>query len=324
MNDQIIVGIDVSKATLEVAILRGRQWSRPNTAAGAADLAAELKAAQAHLVVMEATGGLERRAERALAALDVPVAVVNPLRVRNFARAAGVLASTDAIDARIIAEFGERMRPSPRPPPTAAVEQLSQLVSRRRQLVNFAVAEKNRRAGPTDDTTSIDEHLKWLGTQIADVETKIQAAVEENADLRERYRILRSMPGVGPVVAATLLAELPELGALTRSQIAVLVGVAPLNCDSGEYRGRRKIWGGRAPVRNILYMAAVVAATRTKRNQVIQDLHQRLIAKNKTPKVALTACMHKLLVILNAMAKSKKRWEPRPPPPRTPPPAATP
>lgn len=317
MNNQVIVGIDVAKATLEVAILKGRQWSRPNTAEGTAALAAELKAVGTRLVVMEATGGLERQAAKTLAAAGISVAVVNPRQVRDFAKAAGALASTDAIDARIIALFGERMQPSPRPLPDEATEALGLLVTRRRQLVNMAVAEKNRRSALTAaERKSIDEHLKWLDTEVDTLSQKIKSAVEGNKVLRARYRILRTVPGVGPVVAATLIAELPELGTLNRSQIALLVGLAPLNADSGRFRGRRTIWGGRASARNILYMAAVVAATRSKRNAALRDLYARLIAKNKPPKTALTACMRKLLVTLNAMAKSGKRWEPRPPPVR--------
>lgn len=312
MSDEVIVGIDVAKATLEVAILKGRQWSQPNTAEGVVALAGELKAVGTRLAVMEATGGLERRVAKAICAAGIPVAVVNPRQVRDFAKAAGALASTDAIDARIIALFGERMRPSPRPLPNAATEALNLLVTRRRQLINMATAEKNRRAGLTaDEETSVDQHLEWLGVEVEALNKQIRRAVEKHEGLRKRYRILRTMPGVGPVVAATLLAELPELGSLNRSQIALLVGVAPLNADSGTFRGRRKIWGGRASVRNILYMAAVVAATRSKRNLVLRDFYGRLLAKNKTPKVALAACMRKLLVTLNAMAKNEKRWEAR-------------
>lgn len=315
MNNQIFAGIDVSKATLEVAILGGRQWSGPNTGRGTAALADELKAAGAHLVVMEATGGLERQAAKALASVGVPVAVVNPRQVRDFAKAAGTLASTDAIDARVIALFAERMRPTPRPLPDAATERLNFLVTRRRQLVDMAVAEKNRRAALTpDERASVNEHLKWLDTEAQEVNKRIKAAVVADDKLRERYRVLRTMPGVGPVVAATLLAELPELGSLTRSQIALLAGVAPLNCDSGTFRGRRKIWGGRASVRTILYMAAVVATRRTKRYLALRHLYERLIAKEKKPKLALTACMRKMLVTLNAMAKSGKSWESRFPP----------
>ena len=320
MSEQVIVGIDVSKAILEVALLpKGRQWSQPNTDRGTAALAVELKTAAVQLVVMEATGGLERRAAKALAAVGLPVAVVNPRQVRDFAKAAGALASTDAIDARIIALFGERMRPTPRPPLDPSTEALNDLVTRRRQLVNMGVAEKNRRAGLlTAERTSLDTHLEWLKGEVAAVNKKIKIAVEAHKDLLKRYRLLRTMPGVGPVVAATLLAELPELGSLNRTQIALLVGVAPLNSDSGKFQGHRKTWGGRASVRTILYMATLVGTLRTKRNLALYSLYARLIARNKPPKVALTACMRKMLVTLNAMARSGKRWEARPPPPPAP------
>jgi transposase len=328
MEGRTFVGIDVAKASLEVAILGGRQWSHPNTDRGVEALVGELKDAAVELVVMEATGGLERRATRALVAAGIPVAVSNPRQVRDFAKAAGVLASTDAIDARGIALFAERMRPTPRMPPSAETEQLNFLVRRRRQLIDMAVSEKNRRTAlDPGDRDSVDKHLEWLETEVQSSNKRIKAAVEADATLRQRYRLLRSMPGVGPVVAATLLAEMPELGSLNRSQVSILAGLAPLNCDSGKFRGRRKVWGGRASVRTILYMAAVVATSRTKRNRAIRDLYERLIAKNKPPKLALTACMHKMLVILNAMARSGKRWEPRPPPPTTRPagkPAGTP
>jgi len=280
---------------------------------------ADLKVLGTILVVMEATGGLERRTAKALAAAGIQVAVVNPRQVRDFAKAAGALASTDALDARIIALFAERMRPTPRPQPDEATELLNQLVRRRRQLVDLTVAEGNRRAAlDSDQKSSIDQHLEWLKAEVESTNKKIKAAVEAHPDLRRRYRLLRTAPGVGPVVAATLAAELPELGKLNRSQIANLVGVAPLNCDSGDYRGRRRVWGGRASVRRMLYMAAVVAAMRTRRNVPVRQLYERLIAKNKPPKVALTASMRKLLVILNAMVKSGTEWASRPPAPPAP------
>lgn len=292
----------------------------PNDARGVAALVAELQGMHVGLVVMEATGGLELRATRALQEAKVGVAVVNPRRVRDFAKAAGALASTDSIDAEIIALFGERMRPAAQPLPDPAIEHLNRLLTRRRQLVDMATAEKNRKAGLLEQQCdSLDDHLGWLSKAIGLADKQILASVRADKKAYARYKLLRTVRGVGPVVASSLVAELPELGTLRRGQIALLVGVAPINSDSGLYRGRRHCWGGRASVRSILYMAALTAS---RHNPVIRSFHERLIAKGKEPKVALTACIRKLLVSLNAMIRDGKPWDPPSPHPASPPPIA--
>jgi len=308
---ELFVGIDVSKAVLDVAIVpTGEKWSVANSSDDVGQLVRRLKEAKANLIVLEATGGLERRAVAALAGAGLPVVAVNPRQVRDFARATGKLAKTDAIDAAVLALFAERIRPDLRPIKDAEAQELEALVVRRKQVVEMITAEKNRlsAAPPSKQVrTAIGRTIEWLQKQLDENDRDLEKAVKSSGAWREKDDLLRSVPGVGKVLSRTLLSLVPELGTLTHKQIAALIGVAPLNRDSGTLRGRRCVWGGRAQVRQVLYMGALVAA---RFNPVIRAFHQRLLAAGKLPKVALVACMHKLLTILNAMLASKTRWAP--------------
>lgn len=257
-------------------------------------------------LVLEATGGLEVPLASALAVAGIPVAVVNPRQVRDFAKATGRLAKTDAIDAQTLARFAEAVRPAPRPLPDEAAQAFSALLTRRRQLIEMLVAEQNRmQRAPRPIQQQIQAHVTWLKQQLAALDEDLTHRIQSTPIWREQEDLLRSVPGIGPVVSRTLLAELPELGTLTHKQIAALVGVAPLNRDSGTLRGRRTTWGGRAVVRAALYMSTLVA---TKHNPVIKVFYQRLRAAGKAPKVALVACMRKLVTILNAIVKHRTPW----------------
>ena len=282
----IFVGIDVSKARLDIAVrASGRRESVSNDDAGIAALIERLRAIEPTLIVLEATGGLERAVVRALAAAELAV-----------------------IDTDILARFGEAVRPALRPLPDQATEELRALITRRRQLTEMIVAERNRLTGaPRSLRQRIKAHIRWLEAELENVDTELDQSIRQSPIWREQDQLLKSVPGIGPVISRTLLAELPELGALNRREIAALVGVAPFNCDSGTLRGRRAIWGGRACVRATLYMAALVAS---RRNPVIRDFYRRLRAAGKAPKVALTACMRKLLTVLNAIMRHRIRWSP--------------
>ncbi len=261
------------------------------------------------LVVLEATGGFEMRAALTLAQGGLPVAVVNPRQVRDFAKALGHLAKTDALDAAILADFAQRVRPVPRPLPDEAAQRLDSLLTRRPQLVEMLTAETNRLGfarGPVK--RDIAQHIRWLKKRLADVDGELQDAVTGSPLYQAEADLLRSVPEVGPVTTFTLLATLPELGLLSRHQIAALVGVAPLNRDSGARRGKRMVWGGRAPVRAVLYMATLVGL---QHHPVLQVFYQRLRDAGKPFKVAATACMRKLLTILNAMLHQNRRWDPQ-------------
>jgi transposase len=299
----VTIGIDVSKARLDVALRpEGAAWRVGNDVGGIAALVERARAAGPAVIVLEATGGLERPAAAALAAAGLPVAVVNPRQVRDFAKATGKLAKTDALDAAVLAHFGEAVRPAVRPVPGAAA------LTRRQQLVEMLTAEQNRRGSLTGSRRErVAAHLAWLRRELADTEAELAEAIEADPLWRERDRLLRTVPGVGPVLARTLVADLPELGALDRRRIAALVGVAPLNRDSGAFRGRRGVWGGRARVRAALYMGALVA---TRCNPAIRAFYRRLLAAGKPKKVALVACMHKLLRILDAIARHRAPWRP--------------
>lgn len=305
----VFVGIDVSKQQLDIAVRpTARLWTVGNDEAGVSALIAELRQLAPTLIVLEATGGLEMPLAGALAATGLPLAIINPRQVRDFARSTGVLAKTDRLDAQLLARFAEVVRPDPRPLPDAQAQELSALVLRRRQLIEMLTAEKNRLSiAPRRIRPQIQVHIEWLHRQLAQFDDELRELVRSSPLWREKDDVLRSAPGVGPVLATTLLAGLPELGTLTRQQIAALVGVAPLNRDSGTLRGRRTVWGGRAHIRAVLYMATLVA---TRRNPVIAAFYQRLVAAGKARKVALTACMHKLLTILNAMLKHRTPWAP--------------
>ena len=303
------VGIDVSKHRLDI-------HSRPSGESSTIDyddenvaaLVERLVAVAPALVVLEATGGLEVRLAAALAAAGLPVAVVNPRQVRAFARAMGRLAKTDRLDAAVIAHFAEVVRPPVRPLPDEATRHLGALVARRRQLLEMLVAERNRRhAADPVLHERIDAHLRWLEEALAEIEQDLDGAVRESAVWRAKEELLRSVPGIGQVSARTLLAELPELGSLTRRQAAALVGVAPFSRDSGKMRGRRTVWGGRARLRACLYMAAVAAARGS--NPMIASFYKRLRLAGKPAKLALTACMRKLVVTINAMLRTNTTWK---------------
>jgi len=307
----LFVGIDVSKTMLDVAVApTGEKWSVSNSAEGTQQLVQRLKELSPTLVVLEASGGLERRAVASLAAAAIPVVAVNPRQVRDFAKATGRLAKTDAIDAAMLGLFAERIRPELRPLRDADAQELEALVVRRRQVVDMITAEKNRlSAAPPSKRvrTAIGKTIKWLEAQLDEIDSDLDKTVRSSPAWREKEDLMRTVPGVGKVLSRTLLSLVPELGTLGRKQLAALVGVAPMNQDSGAHRGRRRIWGGRAHVRAVLYMSALVAA---RYNPSIRAFHQRLIAAGKLPKVAIVACMHKLLSILNAMIRAKSPWAP--------------
>lgn len=312
MAEAIFAGVDVSKETLDVALHpSGEYWQESNDGAGRTRLASRLKAAGPALVVLEATGGIERSAVIALGLAGLPVVVINPRQVREFARATGELSKTDRIDARILALFGERIRPEVRALPDEAARELEAFVVRRRQLIDMLTAEKNRlsQAQAPALRKNISTHIRWLEKQLGGVDADLDKRIKESPLWREREQLLTSVPGIGPVTSRTLIAELPELGALGRREIAKLVGVAPLARDSGRMRGRRSVWGGRAPVRTALYMAALSA---TRFNVEIRSFYLRLREVGKPAKVALVACMRKLLTILNAIVRSGEPWRPLP------------
>ncbi len=305
------VGIDVAKARLDVAVRpSGETWSATNDAAGIAALVARLHDLQPALVVLEATGGYERPVLAALAAAGLAVAVVNPRQARDFAKATGQLAKTDALDARALAHFAEAVKPPARPVPAAQADVLGAVLARRRQLVEMLTAEQNRlhTAAPAV-RERITAHIAWLEAELDGINKELARVIGEDPTWRERDALLRGVPGVGPVLSTTLLAELPELGALTRHEVAALAGVAPLNRDSGTLRGRRTVWGGRAQLRAALYMGTLAA---TRFNPVIKAFYDRLCAAGKPKKVALTACMRKLLTILNAMLVHNTPWRHQP------------
>ncbi len=302
------VGIDVSKHWLDVGIRPARRAERlANDEAGIEAVVAQLGAVAPERIVLEASGGLELPLVAALAAAALPVVVVNPRQVRDFARATGRLAKTDALDAQVLAHFAEAVRPELRPLPDAETQALRDLVARRRQLVAMLVAERQRRrAARAAVRPGIEAHIAWLQQALAQLDDQLQTSVQLSPHWRAHDQLWRSVPGVGPQLARTLLAQLPELGRLDRRRIAALVGVAPYNRDSGQWRGSRSIWGGRASVRAALYMSALVAS---RHNPVIRDFYQRLLARGKPKKSALTACMRKLLVILNAILKTNTPWQ---------------
>jgi transposase len=307
--DRVSVGIDVSKHALVIAVQPSRdRWISETTSSALDALVVRLRELAPAIVVVEATGGYERGIVAACAAASLPIAVVNPRQVRAFAQALGRTAKTDAVDAAVLAEFGARVQPSPRPIADAETQALAALVTRRRQLLEMLGMEQRRleQAAPTGRVTrDLRNHIRWLERRIEDVDDEIGTAIQASPIWRVQDDLLQSMPGIGPTTARTLLAELPELGRLDRRTIAALVGVAPLNCDSGQHRGQRHIWGGRASVRTAVYMAALSA---TRCNPVLRAFYRRLRDAGKPAKVALVATMRKLLTILNAMMKHQCRW----------------
>jgi len=303
----LYVGIDVSKSSLEVAVRpTDERWRVANDERGIEQISSHLRELGPALIVLEATGGLEVPLASALACAQQPVAVVNPRQVRDFARATGKLAKTDLLDAQVLAHFAEAVCPEPRPVPDERLQALSALLARRRQVMEMLTMERNRlHSARREVRERIKEHIAWLQKELESLDQDLSRSLRALPLWREQDDLLRSVPGVGRVTSLTLLAELPELGQLNRKQIAALVGVAPLNCDSGVLRGRRTIWGGRSQVRSALYMAALVA---TRHNPVIAAFYQRLCGAGKEKKVALVACMRKLLTILNAIVKHRTPW----------------
>ena len=307
MTSAPFVGVDVAKERLDVAVRpSGEHWSVANDDAGVAALVARLSPLGPALIICEATGGFERAAIAALAARRLPVVVANPRQVRDFARASGQLAKTDQLDAGILALFAERVRPTPRPLPDAAVQLLDAVLTRRRQLLEMLTAEKNRLGfAPKPVHRGIQAHIRWLERQLDDVTKELAALIEASPVWRAKDDLLQSVPGVGPILSCTLLGELPELGTVSDKQIAALAGVAPLARDSGTLRGKRMVWGGRASVRTALFMAAMCAR---RWNPVIKVFYERLLAAGNPKKVALIACARKLLTILNTMVRNNTRW----------------
>lgn len=307
--EPVFVGIDVSKDRLDVAILpSGEVCSFDHDEKGRKALAQKLGELHPESVIVEATGGLERTLVAILAAAALPVIVVNPRQVRDFAKATGQLAKTDSIDASILALFGQRVRPEMRQLPDDETQALEALLVRRRQIIDMLVAENNRLGLASPEIAKdLKAHIRFLSRRLEGVETEIGTAIKNSPVWKAKDKLLRSAPGVGPVFSRTLLAEVPELGRLKNGQVSKLVGVAPLNRDSGRYRGTRKIWGGRASVRSVLYMAAFSA---TRCNPVIRAYYERLIGRGKPHKVALVACMRKLLITLNSMVRSGQHWSP--------------
>jgi transposase len=309
MPSQIFVGIDVAKAQLDIALRpTGERWALTNDDAGIAVLVPRLQAIAPQLIVLEATGSYQRAVVAALAAAGLPVAVVNPRQARDFAKATGQLAKTDALDARALAHFAEAVRPMPRPLPDTQADELRALLARRRQLVTMRTAEQNRLgSAPPRLQPDMQAHITWLNTRLTTLDDDLDTTLRASPVWREREELLRSVPGIGPVCARTLLLDLPELGTLNRQRLAALVGVAPLNRDSGTLRGSRTTWGGRAHVRATVYMSTLVAV---RYNPVFNAFYERLRAAGKAAKLALTACMRKLLTILNAMVKHHAPWQP--------------
>jgi transposase len=306
---QLFVGIDVAKAQLDVALRPpGERWAVVHDDPSMAILVARLQAMHPTLMVLEATGGYQRAVVAALAAAGLPVAVVNPRQARDVAQATGPWATTDARDARALAHVAEAVRPTPRPRPDAQADALQALLARRRPWVARRTAEQHRLgSAPPRLQPDIQAHIAWLNTRLTTLDDDLDTTLRASPVWQEREELLRSVPGIGPVCARTLLLDLPELGTLSRQRLAALVGVAPLNRDSGTLRGSRTTWGGRAHVRATLYMSTLVAV---RYNPVFKAFYERLRAAGKAAKVALTACMRKLLTILNAMVKHHAPWQP--------------
>jgi transposase len=308
--DLLFVGLDVAKDHVDVhAHPAGDAFRVPHDEAGLTELVSQLQALRPTLVVLEATGGYEATVAATLASAGLPIAVVNPRQIRDFARATGTLAKTDALDAKVIARFAEAVRPAVRPLPAEHTQRLGELVARRRQLLEMLGAESNRRRQTRDRGLQrrIEAHVGWLTRAVEELETDLHDTIRSSPAWRETENLLRSVPGVGPITALTLIADLPELGHLDRRQIAALVGVAPFNRDSGTLRGRRMIRGGRTTVRHILYMAALTA---TRYNPTLAAFYQRLRATGHPKKVALIAALRKLLTILNAILRDRRPWQP--------------
>ncbi len=308
----IFVGVDVSKDRLDVATFpEASSWSMPNDEAGIEDLVKRLLPMHPERVVLEATGGYEMPAVGALGAAGLSVVAINPRQARDFAKAAGLLAKTDRIDAAALARFAEAIKPEIRPLPDAAAQELAALIARRRQVVQMLTAEKNRRhIAPKRLHKDLDRHVAWLEEALRRLDDELHKTIRNSPAWREKDDLLQSVAGVGPKTSAVLIAELPELGRLNRHEIAKLAGVAPMNRDSGRYRGERRIQGGRAMVRSALYMATLTAV---RFNPALAAFYRRLREAGKKFKVAITACMRKLLVRLNAMLRDRVPWREKSP-----------
>ena len=309
MSTESFVGIDVSKDTLEIGIYPGVDaYSVANSEQGLDELVLRLKALGPQLIICEATGGYETLAVSRLAAAQLPVLAINPRQIRDFAKSVGKLAKTDAIDAGIIARFAAAVRPELRSIKDHPSQELAALMTRRRQIVEMITAETNRLSTASKrNRRDIEAHVRWLQKRLEQIDDQIKRDIHDSPIWRTKDKILQSTTGVGPAMSAALIGYVPELGQLTGKQISALVGVAPLNHDSGRFRGRRMIWGGRAHVRSVLYMSAVSAM---QHNPVIREFYQRLRTKGKCFKVAIVACMRKLLVVLNAMLRDQTTWNP--------------
>lgn len=307
MSSEAYIGVDVSKDLLDVKVLPSNESQQfSNDDPGIKKFITFVKKIDPQLIVFESTGGLEMLAVSSLMEKHLPVVVINPRQVRDFAKATGRLAKTDSIDADTIARFARDIRPEVRPIKDEHTQLLSALNARRRQIVDMLVAEKNRLyTALKPNKKSIQKHILWLERSLADINKDIDKTIKKSPTWRENDIILQSFKGIGPVVSATLLCDLPELGTLNRKKIAALVGVAPLNCDSGRFRGRRRIKGGRSNVRRKLYMAAVASI---RHNPMMKNFYNKLIGAGKPPKLVLTACMRKILTILNAMIKNRTCW----------------
>lgn len=305
----VFVGVDVSKASLDIHVRPGNEvLSVSNDEKGIKLLIRELKTREPDLVLLEATGGLEAHATAALSVAQLPVVVINPRQVRDFARATGELAKTDRIDAAMLSLFAERIQPDVRALPDEATRDFDARLTRRRQIMEMIIAEKQRLlVSRANVAKQIKAHIKYLERQLSDVDSDLEKAISASPLWRAKDNLLRSMKGVGPVLARTLLIDVPELGELNRKQIAKLIGVAPLACDSGTWRGKRRIWGGRPHVRSVLYMATLSAI---KSNPIIGTYYYRLVADGKPKKLAIVACMRKMLITLNAMLRTGQAWSP--------------
>jgi len=310
-EEAVYVGVDVAKSALDVAVTdSGETWQFVNDDEGISQAVHYIASVKPAGIILEATGNLEMPLAAALQASRLPVAVINPRQVRDFARATGVLAKTDRIDARILALFGMQIKPEVRLLPNQKAREMSSLLARRRQLIEMLTAENNRLLqADISIRPGIEIHIKWLKEAISAINDDLDQQIQSSSSWLEKDNLLKSVPGVGKVVSTTLLIELPELGTLNRRKIAALVGVAPLNRDSGTLRGKRTVWGGRAKLRAVLYMAALVGV---RRNPVMATFYERLLKAGKVKKVALVACMRKLLTILNAMMRTMTVWNPEP------------
>jgi len=311
MSSDMYIGIDVSSNHLDVGVIptgESRQFSNDST--GSRKIISWLRGQQIQLIVLESTGGLEISIASELAAIGLPVAVVNPRQVRDFARATGRLAKTDKIDSLVLGHFAQVINPPPRPLKDQQTRELEALVRRRRQILEMVVSEKNRlSSSPTSIRQDILDHIEWLQKRLKDIDGDLSHLIKSTPIWHQKATLVQSFVGVGPILSTILISSLPELGSLSRRKVSALVGVCPYNRDSGRYRGRRAIFGGRRYLRTVLYMAALSAI---RHNPQIKTFHERLMHAGKPPKVAITACMRKMLVILNSMVKHQTTWNSQP------------